>query len=593
MNKEKKGLVQWIIKKVQNLSMSTQMILTVVLIFLIFFLVQIVLNYYFFQNYYADKTFNDIENDLQVYVTNMNKDNVDFYDEMYNFTTENNAISVIITKDFLLYNSQYNSYTITIENEDNNELFIMKVPNADYNYSLNEAVSVSGFEFSDGVITPITITSTTSAYTFDSGLTCEGSCVTISNGRVTEISKPTNLNFEFENSQILLEEITILKNGSRNLEESSYFRNGNLAYFYQAEIENQDVLVFIDELGSFDLIVTMIPIEDTSSIISIVSSYNNYVYLLAILIVFAWSFRLSKVLSKPVQNIENVARQIANLNFDVEVHEYNNRENHSLSNSINLISRNLKETLDTLNNQNDELMGLYSEQTKQVSLKKQLVSSISHELKTPLMIMQVTIQGILDGIISKEHVETELNNVLSEINKSSFMIQDMLQIYRLEDANTTLELSEFNLSKEVTMLVNSFEHNLKKHNLLLDLNLDQKVYVEADLKLIKRVLSNFFTNAIKYTPEGEKIYIEVSEKPDHFYFELTNYGVQINENDLENIWMPFFRTSDYENNRLPTKGSGIGLYLVSEILKAHRSDFGIENIDNAVKAYFTIKKGFK
>ena len=410
---------------------------------------------------------------------------------------------------------------------------------------------------------------------------------------VTEISKPKNLNFEFENSQLLLEEITLLKNGTRNLEDSVYIRNGKSAYFYQTEIENQDLLVFIDQLGSFDLILTIIPIEDTSAIISIVSSYNNYVYLLAILIVFAWSFRLSKVLSKPVQNIESVARQIANLNFDVEVHEYNNRENHSLSNSINLISRNLKETLDTLNSQNDELMGLYSEQTKQVSLKKQLVSSISHELKTPLMIMQVTIQGILDGIISNDQIETELNNVLSEINKSSFMIQDMLQIYRLEDANTQLELSEFNLANEVTLLANNFEHNLKKHKLTLELNLDENVFIEADYKLIKRVLSNFFTNAIKYTPEGQKIYIEVSEKSDHYYFELTNYGVQIKDSDLENIWMPFFRTSDYANNRLPTKGSGIGLYLVSEVLKAHRSDYGIKNIDNGVKAYFTIKKGFK
>lgn len=592
MNK-KKGLISWILGKIKDLSMSTQMILTVVLIFLIFFLVQIVLNFYFFQNYYADKTFNDIENDLSAYVDSMNEDNADYFDEMYKFTTENNAISVIITKDFLLINSQFNGYTMEITDEDTSLTYTVKVPNADHNYTVDEVITISGFEFTDGVLTPISIVSSVNNYSFDSGITCEGNCITINTATVNAISKPANLNYEFENSQLLLEEITLLKNGSRNLEESAYDHNGKTAYFYQAQIDGQDVLVFIDDLGVFDLIVTVIPIEDTTNIIAIVSSYNNYVYLLAILIVFAWSFRLSRVLSKPVQNIESVARQIANLNFDVEVHEYNNRENKSLSNSINLISRNLKETLDTLNTQNDELKGLYSEQTKQVSLKKQLVSSISHELKTPLMIMQVTIQGILDGIISEDNVNEELDNVLDEINKSSLMIQDMLQIYRLEDANTTLEFSEFNLSKQVMLLVNDFEHNLKKHNLKLDLNLDQNIMIEADLKLIKRVLSNFFTNAIKYTPEGEKIYIEVSEAVDHYYFELTNYGVQINDNDLQNIWMPFFRVTDYENNRLPTKGSGIGLYLVSEILKAHGSDYGIENVDNAVKAFFTIKKGLK
>ena len=106
----------------------------------------------------------------------------------------------------------------------------------------------------------------------------------------------------------------------------------------------------------------------------------------AIVILFLWSFRLSSIISKPVQNIELVAKEIANLNFNVEAHEYSNRENASLTRSINLISRNLKETLETINNRNEEMTSLYDAQTKQVTLKKQLVSSISHELKTPLMI---------------------------------------------------------------------------------------------------------------------------------------------------------------------------------------------------------------
>jgi signal transduction histidine kinase len=250
----------------------------------------------------------------------------------------------------------------------------------------------------------------------------------------------------------------------------------------------------------------------------------------------------------------------------------------------------LKETLDTLNHQNEELSELYDEQVKQVTLKKQLVSSISHELKTPLMIMQVTIQGILDEIIPEEDQEKELKNILDEINKSSIMIQDMLQIYRLEDANTKLELSEFNLSETMYFFISDFENILKKHDLKLDLNLDRKVLIEADNKLIKRCISNFFTNAIRYTPDGGKIYIEVTDKEDKAYFELTNFGVNIPDDDLENIWIPFFRGQNSSDKKLRTKGSGIGLYLVSEILKAHNAEFNIVNVENGVKAYFVINK---
>lgn len=591
MNKEKKPILKWLRDYVKSLSMSTQMIFTVVFIFLIFFLLQIVLNYYFFQNYYADKEFNEIEKDLNVYIEAMNTENADYFDEMYNFTTQNNAMSVFTSSQFQIYDSLEDDYTLEITNVDNNNTFIVKVPNIEHTYTIGEIINISGFEFSQDIITPTSIISSIDGYTFDSGITCDSNCIDIDTARVDVINKPNNLNYEFENSHILQEELTLLKNGTRSLEDAAFDYKGETAYFYQTTINEQNVIVFIHELGLFDLIVTVVPIEDTQGIITIISSYNNYVYLTAILIVFAWSFRLSKVLTKPVQNIENVARQIASLNFDIDAHEYNNRENSSLSKSINLISRNLKETLNTLNNTNDELQSLYNEQIKQVSLKKQLVSSISHELKTPLMIMQVTIQGILDGIIEKQDESKELNNVLDEINKSSLMIQDMLQIYRLEDVNTTLELSEFSLSNEVNKLINDFERNLKKHNLKLDLNLDKNVIVEADLKLIKRVISNFFTNAIKYTPEGNKVYIEVSKREDDIYFELTNYGTQINQNDLDNIWMPFFRAPNYDNNRLPTKGSGIGLYLVSEILKAHGASYGISNIENGVKAFFIIKKG--
>ncbi len=591
MSKEKKPLFKWLNSYIRNLSMSTQMILTVVLIFLIFFLLQIVLNFYFFQNYYADKELNKIESDLDVYVAAMNIEDADYFDVMYDFTTQNNAISVTTTSQFLIYDSLEHDYTLEITNTSNNEKFTVKVPNIDHNYVIGEIISISGFEFSEDILTPISITSAIDGYAFNSGIGCDSNCIEIDTARIDVINKPSNLNYEFENSHLLQEELTLLKNGTRSLEDAAFDYNGETAYFYRAIVNGQSVIVFIHELGTYDLIVTIAPIEDTQGIITIISSYNNYVYLTAILIVFIWSFRLSKVLTKPVQNIENVAKQIATLNFDIEAHEYNNRENTSLSESINLISRNLKETLDTLNNQNDKLKSLNDEQMKQVSLKKQLVSSISHELKTPLMIMQVTIQGILDGIIEKEDESKELNNVLDEINKSSLMIQDMLQIYRLEDANTILEVSEFNLADEVNLLMSDFERNLKKHNLKLDLNLDNSVFIEADLKLIKRVVSNFFTNAIKYTPEGNRIYIEVSEKVDHYYFELTNYGVHINQNDLDNIWMPFFRAPSYDNNRLPSKGSGIGLYLVSEILKAHGAEFGISNIEDGVKAFFTIKKG--
>jgi two-component system sensor histidine kinase VanS len=175
--------------------------------------------------------------------------------------------------------------------------------------------------------------------------------------------------------------------------------------------------------------------------------------------------------------------------------------------------------------------------------------------------------------------------------KSSNMIQDMLQIYRLEDANTILELSEFNLSETTKFFASDFEHVLNKHNLKLQTEITKSVMIEADSKLISRVISNYFTNAIRYTPDGGKIKLKVSNRGDSAYFEIVNYGANIPEEDLENIWIPFFRGQNIvANQRLKTKGSGVGLYLVSEILKAHNAEFDIINVKDGVKAYFKINK---
>lgn len=565
--------------------MSTQLIITIVMIFVSFFTLQFFLNSQFFQNYYTNEEFNNVHQELLAYVEAMNADDADLYDEMYDFTSETNAMSIVVGRDFRLSSSVYSEYTIVMEDTETGTEHTLLIPNNSHPYAVGEIVTIEAYEYSVDLFSP-TVVTIPGVYQYDNGISCNpADCIDVQ-GPVLSVQKPITLNTQYENNPLIRQELGKLSSLTISLDDIAY-EDG---YWYTSSNPNQDYLVFIHELGTFDFIITIIPIENTSNIISIVNSYNNFVYLTAIAIILIWSFRLTSIITKPVQNIEGVAREIADLNFNVEAHEYNNRENKSLSNSINLIAKNLKETLDTLSNKNNELTDLYDEQLKQVSLKKQLVSSISHELKTPLMIMQVTVQGILDGIVDEEDQEKELANILEEINKSSIMIGDMLQIYRLEDANTTLELSEFNLSEIVHFFINDFESILKKHHFKLDLNLDTSTFVEADMKLIKRVISNFFTNAIRYTPDGERIYIEVSEDEQHVYFELCNYGVQIPEDDLENIWIPFFRGQNSVSQKLKTKGSGVGLYLVSEVLKAHNAEFGMTNVENGVQAYFKLNK---
>jgi len=544
---------------------------------------QAILNSQFFKNYFTNREFDSIQTELLDYVDKMNDEDADYYDEMYSFTKKQYASSVIVNIDYRVLESSYTNYTIEVQESDTDELYTILIPNNEHSFEIGTTVDVTLVRYNITHYSPLRV-NTGSNLILYSGASCETVDCTIVSGEITAVNKPNNMNYIFENDVLVQTEISKLSEGLATL--TSY----DSGYWYKSTDGPNDTLVFVNPLGKWQNIVTVVPIADTDAISRTVTSYTYYVYLTAIVIIILWSFRLSSIISKPIQNIELVAKEIASLNFNVQAKETNNRETTSLSNSINLIVRNLRNTLDTLNTKNSELLELYQDQSKQVSLKKQLVSSISHELKTPLMIMQVTIQGILDGIIDIAEQEKELMNVLEEINKSSFMIQDMLQIYRLDDANSQLDISEFNLSKTIEFFLKDFEHVFNTNHLNLHTEIPTFITIEADRKLIKRVISNFITNAIKYTPENEKIDVTLKDEGNTVYFELINYGVTISDKDLENIWMPFFRIDQTQPRRLNSKDSGIGLYLVSEILKAHHAEYGIENYNNGVKAYFRIKK---
>ena len=167
------------------------------------------------------------------------------------------------------------------------------------------------------------------------------------------------MNYFFEDNNLVELEISKIRNGVVNLTDYEYDFGSDTGSWYKSSDGPIDSLVFVHQLKSWNYIITVVPIVNTSEIVNIISAYNYYAYVTAIVIIIIWSFRISATMSRPIQNIEGVAREIAQLNFEMEAHEYTNKENESLSNSINLISRNLKETLEDVNSKNNELTELY------------------------------------------------------------------------------------------------------------------------------------------------------------------------------------------------------------------------------------------
>ena len=562
-------------------SLTTQIILLIIMVFTSFFVVQLILNTIFFPSFYQQRETAANEAVLIEYVSQLEQINDEnFFDIQFEFTSNYNINTIILDEDFRFLTSRFNRLTIEVLDA-SGERF--RVELADY-YTLQEG------DFVVGVITPTVDDSYVFTSLFINNVRlisgpCFSDCINIS-GEIQQVEVPRNLNYIFmTHPRIQREQARLSMEFLRPYRHLSGWR-------YESTDGPIDIMVYVNPIQQ-NYVMTIFTIENTSSIVSTLASYQNFVYLSALLIILLWSFRIGKVASKPIRNVEVVAREISQLNFDAEAIEFKSKEATSLSKSINLISRNLRSALATLNQNNQELMELYKEQSDQVDLKKRLVSSISHELKTPLMIIQVTIQGILDGIVPQEDIHDEFNVIMQEINKSTLMIQDLLQIYRLDSKETELKIERFNFTMMVRELAKEFGPLIKQYRFSYLEDIEDNLYIDGDYKLMQRVLSNFMTNAVKYTPKEETIMVDVYTKEQFVYFEMINYGVTIPDDQINNLWTPFYRLDDRKPDKEAIRGSGIGLYLVSEVLKAHQFDYGLENVKGGVKVFIIIPQPYE
>lgn len=156
----------------------------------------------------------------------------------------------------------------------------------------------------------------------------------------------------------------------------------------------------------------------------------------------------------------------------------------------------------------------------------------------------------------------------------------------METKPDELEWNSFSFKMLVEHLNRKLSDLVEEKNLQVHLDLDD-VYVEADSEQIITVVTNFYSNAIRYTSEGEEIYISIKRQNDKARFEIENTGIFIPEKEMHLIWEPFYRLEKSRNR--DSGGTGLGLLIVSKILDLHHSQYGVENTERGVKFYFELE----
>ena len=168
------------------------------------------------------------------------------------------------------------------------------------------------------------------------------------------------------------------------------------------------------------------------------------------------------------------------------------------------------------------------------------------------------------------------------------LVSDMLDLSQLESGSFKLEKEEFILADLIFFTLNKYTSLIEDKGVKINLNIIENIKIYADWRRMEQVITNFITNAIRYVNENGTITVNMVDREKDILVEVLNTGSNINEEELDKIWDKFYKVDKSRNRKIG--GTGIGLSIVKNILKAHNYPFGVNNIEEGIKFYFTIPK---
>ena len=274
-------------------------------------------------------------------------------------------------------------------------------------------------------------------------------------------------------------------------------------------------------------------------------------------------------ITTPVKQISKAVRSYAKGNFDVRIPIKSEDEIGELARAFN---------------------NMASDLSKLEKTKNTFFSSVSHDLKTPMTSIQGFIEGILDGTIPEEKQSYYLGIVLEEVKRLTRLVNSLLDITRMQSGSVKLSPEKFDVCEMARLILISFEEKIDELKLDVEFNCDDDPSnVFADKDAIHQVLYNIISNALKFTPEGGKLKIDITkEKANEKYIvSVYNSGIGIKEEELPFVFDSFYKADS--SRGLDKTGTGLGMFIAKSKIEAHGEKIGVESeYEKYCRFHFTL-----
>ena len=339
-------------------------------------------------------------------------------------------------------------------------------------------------------------------------------------------------------------------------------------------LEDSSIVCAKEIIADSDIIgyvIALYSIEENDILINTtrrtVINSSAWVMLAAVIAIY---FITDRIIS-PLKNMTNAAKSFGKGDFSTRVSVYGNDEVAALGNAFN----NMADSLENLE-----------------KMRSSFLASVSHDLRTPMTTIAGFIDGIMSGAIPPDKQEYYLQIISSEIHRLSRLVSQILDISRLESGDRKMNFTDFDVVEVARIVLLSFEQKIEEKNLDVSFMADDedKMLVFADKDAVHQVLYNLCHNAIKFSREGGKFEIKISNIDlKQIRISVYDEGQSISEEESRKIFERFYKTD--QSRGLDKTGVGLGLYISKTIIDAHGEQIGVNSVENqSCEFYFTLKR---
>lgn len=362
---------------------------------------------------------------------------------------------------------------------------------------------------------------------------------------------------------------------------------------YRIEIVSDRMLKneYVEMWGTLDndnFFIIRTALESIRDSVRLANRFLAYIGLIAALASAGIIWIVSRKITKPILQIADISERMAHLDFEAKYEGEDKNEIALLGNNINKMSEVLEATISELKTANNELEKDIRKKTEIEQMRTEFLSNVSHELKTPIAIIQGYAEGLAEGVSDDEESRRLYCNVIcDEASKMNALVQKLLTLNQLEFGNEPVNMERFDLVMLVKNRVQAADILLKQKGIRMQLMEHEPIYVWGDEFKIAEVVTNYLSNAINHCSQDKIIDIRYEMRGERVRTTCFNTGDPIPEESIPYVWDKFYKVDKARTREYG--GSGIGLSIVKAVMESMNREYGVDNYTNGVAFWFELE----